>query len=530
MSLVSPVSLASPRLNLMPSAAAKSFEAQLRPVRPNDRFTRVRVLSDVCIHENLSTMSHMISGFKQVSQDAERQGMDVLRFNQGDTNLGAERNEFELSMLLNGLLKLHAGTLGNHEMDLAATDFAAGLQKANYPFLVSNLTYPQSPGQPNVWQQLTQQGKLRTQAMVIDGQQGRYGVIGVTTPELLNFVDKSLDRQGVGTLDVEQTRLAIRQAVDSLQQQGINKIILLSHLGYKLDQQIAESVSGLDLILGGHSHDVTPGVVLGKNLLMSPNDEPVLIVESGKNGKYLDAVDVTFDPQGRIVNVDHHLAPSHQFAPDPQAQALISQTLGPQTPVATIANSYNSANNAFTTDPVAELVADATRELTNADIAFVRSSQIRRDIEPGELTPLDIKEIFPFGGKLLTATLTGEAIRKSLERSAAAIAKHDPHPGLLHPSGLSMVIDKTAGTLKEAWTFNRASQAWEPLNPFKTYTVAYDDFIVANQTELPELANPVAILQKTEIPYRKLFTLALKLVGADQAPLTLKSDDRIKIL
>ena len=498
-----------------------------------DQFTRVRVLSDVCIHKNLTKMPKMVTAFKEATVDGEQNGLEVLRFNQGDTNVGPNAKEFALAMRLNSLLNLHAGTMGNHEMDASVESFANAIQDANYPFLVSNLTFPTG----TLWDSLSQQGKLSTQSKVIDGKQGKYGVIGVTTPTMLNFVDKTLERQGVGTLDEDDTRLAIRREVEALKKQGVNKIILLSHMGLEIEKEIAESVSGIDVILGGHSHDKTLGVTPGDNLLMGPNDEPVLLLQSGKNGKFLDVADLTFDSHGWLVDAHQHLVPTKQFAPDATAQTLIDDTLGPQKVVAHLANGYNNQGNSFRTDPLAELVADTARELTGADIALVRSSQIRRDIEPSPdslndipLTPLDLKEVFPFDGKLIVAKLTGDAIFKSLERSAEALEEGDPHPGMQHPSGLSMVIDKEEGELKEVWVFNRGNEAWESLNPFKTYTVAYSDFIIANKTELPELANPIEIVQQTDIPFRKLLHLGLNLVGADEKPLMLQSDNRIKIV
>ena len=69
--------------------------------------------------------------------------------------------------------------------------------------------------------------------------------------------------------NVKETIEDIQTEANILQSQGINKIILLSHLGYTLDKIIANQTQGIDVILGGHSHDLLFDVKEGENLFYS---------------------------------------------------------------------------------------------------------------------------------------------------------------------------------------------------------------------------------------------------------------------
>ena len=89
---------------------------------------------------------------------------------------------------------------------------------------------------------------------------------------------------------------------DLLKKQGVNKIILLSHLGYEKEKQIAQNVSGIDIILGGHTHNMLPDAKKGENLVVSPNGEPVLIIQVGRDGKHVAIPNFQFNPYGLATN------------------------------------------------------------------------------------------------------------------------------------------------------------------------------------------------------------------------------------
>ena len=87
----------------------------------------------------------------------------------------------------------------------------------------------------------------------------------------------------------------------ALQTQKVNIIIVLSHLGLPFDEELAKNVSGVDLIVGGHTHDyIGPGSPLGPYPIVerSPSGKPVLIVTTSGEAKFLGHLEMNFNKEG----------------------------------------------------------------------------------------------------------------------------------------------------------------------------------------------------------------------------------------
>ena len=103
----------------------------------------------------------------------------------------------------------------------------------------------------------------------------KYGIIGTSPIDLYKRSKVGVLQKEVQVDKVKETIQDIQKEADKLQKQGINKIILLSHLGYTLDKIVANQTQGIDVILGGHSHDLLLDVKEGENLFYSKTGEPV---------------------------------------------------------------------------------------------------------------------------------------------------------------------------------------------------------------------------------------------------------------
>lgn len=82
--------------------------------------------------------------------------------------------------------------------------------------------------------------------------------------------------------DLDDTIEDIQEQVQELKEQGVNKIFLLSHMGNQTDKIVAQKTQGIDVIIGGHTHELIKDVKEGENLLYSLTGEPVVITEAGK--------------------------------------------------------------------------------------------------------------------------------------------------------------------------------------------------------------------------------------------------------
>lgn len=94
---------------------------------------------------------------------------------------------------------------------------------------------------------------------------------------------------------------AVKDSVKALQARKVNIIIVLSHLGLPFDEELARNVSGVDLIVGGHTHDyIGPGSPLGPYPIVekSPSGKPALIVTTSGEAKFLGHLEVSFNKEG----------------------------------------------------------------------------------------------------------------------------------------------------------------------------------------------------------------------------------------
>lgn len=144
--------------------------------------------------------------------------------------------------------------LGNHELDATPAALAESLKDAKYNLLAANVTVdPNSP----------MAGKIKKS--VIEENNGvKFGVIGTAPSDALERVGTRESLEDIKIDNVDTTIKKIQEEIDKLKAQNIDKIILLSHSGKDVDKRIVQETSGIDIVLGGHTHDLYKGVKEGE--------------------------------------------------------------------------------------------------------------------------------------------------------------------------------------------------------------------------------------------------------------------------
>ncbi len=260
--------------------------------------------------------------------------------------------------------------------------------------------------------------------------------------------------------------------VDEVRGLGADLVVVLSHNGFDVDKKMASIVTGIDIILSGHTHDALPEPVL-------VND--TVIVASGSNGKFVSRIDLDVR-NGQMMGFKHKLIPifSDVITPDPDMAALIDGERAPYIDQLSevIGQSesllYRRGNFNGTWD---NLICQALIEEREADISMSPGVRWGPSILPGQdITREDIWNVTSMSyGKVYRTEMTGEFIHIILEDVADNLFNPDPYyqqgGDMVRIGGMGYRIDinKPQG---ERITDLTLLKTGEKIDPSKNYVVA----------------------------------------------------------
>lgn len=220
----------------------------------------------------------------------------------------------------------------------------------------------------------------------------------------------------------------LQKVVDEVRSKGAQVVVLLSHNGMDVDLKLAGRVSGIDVILGGHTHDGMPVPVTVANA-----GGQTLVTNAGSNGKFLGVLDVDVD-QGKVKHIDYHLLPvfADLLPPDQPMQSLIDELRRPflqrlQEPLATTDGLlYRRGNFNGSWD---QLIVDGLIEAQDAQIAFSPGFRWGSSLLPGAtLTREDLMAQVATTYSYATVTpMTGATIKTVLEDVCDNLFNPDPY-------------------------------------------------------------------------------------------------------
>lgn len=352
-------------------------------------------------------------------------------------------------------LKFDAMSIGNHEFDWGLSTLERLAGAASFPFLAANIQDEQGRGLP-----------LVKPYVILTRENLKIAVIGVTTPDTA-YITKP---DHVSELIFRRPSTVLPQLIEAVKAGGAHLIVLLSHLGLDADRETAESISGIDVIVGGHSH-----TALGNPLRV----KETIIVQAGAYGAYLGVLQLKIDPSThKIVDftaenelktvltdpgdpVDGQVAAIVQGFDD-KIRSEFARVVGEA--AVDLIRSRNSESN------VGDLICDALREASGADIALQNGGGIRTDIPKGKITMEQVYTLLPFDNVLVVMDLKGSQIRRILEQNA------NSEHAILQVSGMNVQYDMTRPVGSRITNVHVSGMA---LEPGKTYRVASNDFLAA---------------------------------------------------
>ncbi len=447
------------------------------------------------------------AGLAAVRDSLEAAGNHVLLVDNGDAiqgePVGTMTNGQALIQLMNAV-GYDIAIPGNHEFDYGMERFLELTEMANFPYISANFN---------------KEGELVFAPYVVKEFDGvQIAFVGVTTPKTLTsstpkyFQDE--DGQFIYGFMQDETgeKLyeAVQTAVDDARAEGADYVIVLGHMGNEAEAQpwtyadVIANTTGIDAFLDGHSHDtdqVTMTNKDGEDVLRSACGTKLAgigylrIAVDGtlSAGLYTWNNDVSVPALLGIENdvsaaVKEATAELDEKLGEVVAKTNVELTINDPTAVMDDGTPVRIIRNAETN--LGDLCADAYRDQSGADIAFVNGGGIRVSIPEGDITLNDILKVHPFGNAMCVVEATGQQILDALEWGARSVPGENG--GFLQVSGLTYEIHTYIESSAKAdentmfagvegeYRVKNVMVGGEPLDLEKTYTLASHNYMLKN--------------------------------------------------
>lgn len=451
-------------------------EYQLTILHTNDHHGHFQKFSPYPVKDvgGLAAQSALIN---IVRAETETAGGHLLVLSAGDVNTGIPESDLldaEPDFTLMNMIGYDAMTLGNHEFDNPIEVLQKQRGWAKFPLLAANITRKDT-------------GELLVDPYVIKEIDGlKVAILGLITEGVPTMVLP----ENVADLKFDGVIATAAKYVPELSKQA-DLVVALTHIGFygeesdKIgDVQLARAVPGIDVIVGGHTH--------------TPLEEPVkvgdtLIVQAGGYSEKVGRLNLTVDSEADSVS-----AYSYQLLPvndkkrvkynDKQYYSYVGtgyveddeilQAMEPylenadgllKTPVGTALVELVGGKDISRSQEtnLGNMITDAMRQKTGADIALHNGGGMRAGIAPGPITYRDVLTVQPFGNTLTEINMTGRQIVEVLDMSAKSVGGG----GFMHVSGLKVTYNATTGKAEKVMVGEA------PIDLAKNYKVVTSNFV-----------------------------------------------------
>ncbi|XP_055005554.1 LOW QUALITY PROTEIN: 5'-nucleotidase [Boleophthalmus pectinirostris] len=389
-------------------------------------------------------------------------GAPVLLLDAGDQFQGSVWFSFykgaEAAHFMNAL-RYDAMALGNHEFDNGVPGLMDPfLREIQCPVLSANLR-TDAPLAATF-------GTAFSPYKVLSVGGEQVGVVGYTSRETPALSDPGPH------VHFEDELSALQRQVDKLQTLGVNKIIALGHSGFTVDQEIARTVRGVDVVIGGHSNTFLytgspPSVEVPVGpypfLVRSVDGRQVPVVQAYAFGKYLGHLHIRFDDEGNVLEAHGNPILLDESIPeDPDVlnqveewkenlKSFSSQVVGRTLVFLNGSNEECRFRECNLGNLICDAMVDSALgfsedlQWNHVSAALMNGGGVRNSIDEetrnGSITMEDLLSVLPFGGTIDLVSLKGSTLKKAFEHS---VHRYGQSTGeFLQVSGFQVEVDLT---------------------------------------------------------------------------------------
>ncbi|XP_045518128.1 apyrase-like [Pieris brassicae] len=383
-----------------------------------------------------------------------------------------------------------AHVLGNHEFDHGVSELVPYLKNLEHEVVTANIIDDEEPSIQGLYKP----------SIVVEKNGRKIGIIGV-------IISSTHELASTGKLKFTDEVETVKAEAEKLTQQGVDIIVVLSHCGINIDEEIARRAGPyIDIIVGGHSHSLlyngdppinSSYVPYGPYPLTVENEHKreVLIVQAGAHTEYLGEIKLSFDDAGHItdwIGNPHYLGPEVEEAPDvmekineylPRIDELAKRKVGESKVLLSADCRCGECN-------LGNLICDAFMHAVMnkatgsnwhyAHFCTMNRGSIRSDIVSGDITFEAMLLSMPFANTVEVFDLRGDHVLEMLEFSVA----NQPRPGarMLQYSGLRVNFDGSRPVNQRVLNVTvRCIECevprYEPLDPNKMYKIVSQNFL-----------------------------------------------------
>lgn len=243
----------------------------------------------------------------------------------------------------------------------------------------------------------------------------RVGVIGLAA----TIIDKTMPQHFSEGLRFTDGPAEARDEAARLRREGADLIVVLSHLGFPQDLELAREVPGIDVILSGHTH----------NRLSAPATVgDILVIQSGCHGSFIGRLDLSVE-DGRVTGHRHELIAVDDSLPEePTTARLVAEALEASDDLSRVVGETPRALHRLTAldAPMDDVLLAAIARAAGTDIAFSNGWRYGAPVPPGPVTLEDLWNIVPVDPVVSTVELTGAEILEMMETALERTYSRQP--------------------------------------------------------------------------------------------------------
>ncbi|WP_166462370.1 5'-nucleotidase C-terminal domain-containing protein [Psychrobacillus vulpis] len=404
---------------------------------------------------------------------------------------------------LMNLMNYDVMTFGNHEFDLGSSPeghkaLKEFIEKSKFPFVSSNGDFSKDANLKGLFNVNVstdpKDGQIYSGIIKeVDGQ--KIGLFGLTTAETTD-ISSPKDVTFTDYIKAAQTM------VDEFKKQGVNKVVAVTHIGYDdnpaydNDLLLAAAVSGIDVIVGGHSHTKLEKPVVVNKDKQGKEKDPTIIVQASQYSEFLGTVDVNFDKDGKVIGHAGKLIPIKDQKEDPAAAELLkkysekikeinNKEIGvvaetaletPRTDGDDTKPSVRKNETALGNIITDGMLAKAKTYNDKVIMSLQNGGGIRAAIDAGPITVGEVITVLPFGNTLATMEITGAELKSAFEISFKSYPGENG--GFLHVSGAKVEFDSSqpAGKRVVSIKYKAADGSFVDIKDNEKYVVATNAF------------------------------------------------------